>query len=156
MPSANCSSPTTAPSSDRPERRWATARKTLPRRRSFAPGRLSRSTGDITGSEEDRLSSYIPDGHASITDADDGGAVENESEANTNEDDADGGSNAGSNDGSIDDGVEGDSGSGTDEGSVADGSGSDGGSVDEAGSGEERAGDAVDGDSSGSGSEAPE
>jgi hypothetical protein len=99
---------------------------------------------DITGSEEDRLSPYIPEGHASITDADDGGAVENESEADANGDDAN--ANAGSNDGSIDDGVEGDSGSGTDEGSVGDGSGS----------GEERASDAVDGDSSDSGPEDPE
>jgi hypothetical protein len=108
---------------------------------------------DITGSEEDRLSPYILAGHASITDADDGGAVENESEADANEDDADGSSN----DGSTDDGVEGDSGSGTDEGSVGDGSGSDGGSVgDDSGSGEERASDAVDGDSSDSGSEDPE
>jgi hypothetical protein len=98
---------------------------------------------ESTGPGADQPIPGITDNDGSTTDSDDGAAGEDDAEADANEPNSDADSDA--------DGVEGDSGSGTD-----DGSGSDDGSVDEAGSGEERAGDAVDGDSSGSGSEEPE
>lgn len=106
-----------------------------------------------TGSGADQPSPDISGGGAPTTDSDVGGAAENESEADANEQNADGDSSADSN-GDV---IEGDSGSATDDGSVDDGSGSDGASIgDDSGSGEERASEAGDGDSATSGSDGPE
>jgi hypothetical protein len=110
--------------------------------------------GDATGSGADQPTPDVAGDDLSTTDTDDGAVGEDEADAEVNENDADDDSNADSNDGSNDDGVEGDSGSGIVDGSIGDGSRSDDASVgDDSGSAEERAGDAVDGDGSGSGSD---
>jgi hypothetical protein len=123
----------------------------------------TRLTGSAGGS--DQLTPDISGDDEATTDADGSVAGENDADADgdehadgdadadADEQDADDGSEAGSNE----DERNGDSGSGTNDGSVDDRSGSDGGSVDDdSGSGDERAGDAVDGDGASSGSEVPD
>jgi hypothetical protein len=116
--------------------------------RSTDPTRHSQPTESVA----DGSTSESPDGDAAATDPDQGATGNNEAEAEANEADSDTDSSAGSDPGSNDDAIEDGSGSGTD-----DGSGSDDASIDDdPGSGEEHASDAVDGESSGSGSEDPE
>jgi hypothetical protein len=112
------------------------------------PDRSPGSTGPAESTEAgaDGSTSEGPGGGDAATDIDDGAAVEEDPQADADEHDADDGSNTGTNDG------EDEVGSGADDRSESDDVSID----DSSGSGEEAAGDAVEGESSGSGSEGSE
>jgi hypothetical protein len=105
-----------------------------------SPRPTKRAESAETGA--DGSTSEGPGGEAATTDPDEGAAVEDDTQADADEHEADDDQNAGSNSGTNDDAIEDDSGSATADGSGGEGSGS-----------EEDAGEAANGESSGPGSE---